>query len=108
MKQLCLQYSAIPFCHSDCKYLGLKANNIPVDPDQTALKEQSDQGLHCMPFFQLSFDKKSDCSGLRIRSVITEGVISIFGVIFDIVQFCFIVFLFTAYKKEIIGSYCYA
>ena len=23
-----------------------------VDPDQTALKEQFDQGLHCLPFYQ--------------------------------------------------------
>ena len=106
MKQLCLQYSAIPFCHSDCKYLGLKANSI--DPDQTAFKEQSDQGLHCMPFFQHSFDTKIRlfsfkdhlCNCGRCQQYIWGN--------FDIVQFCFIVFLFTAYKKKIIGSYCYA
>ena len=32
-----------------------------VDPDQTALKEQSDQDLHCLPFFLLLLEALLHC-----------------------------------------------
>ena len=32
-----------------------------VDPDQTAPKEQSDQGLHCLSFSVSIFDLKTNC-----------------------------------------------
>ena len=35
--------------HKDSKYWDRKVNANGADPDQTAL-EQSDQGLHCLPF----------------------------------------------------------
>ena len=34
------------------KFLDRYAWAISVDPDQTASKEQFDQGLHCLPFNQ--------------------------------------------------------
>ena len=33
----------------------LNANS--VDPDQTASKKQSDQGIHCLPFLLVCFER---------------------------------------------------
>ena len=49
-----------------------------VDSDQTALKEQSDQDLHCLPFFlhllEALLHVKLNCFILRIITVAGLGV----------------------------------
>ena len=49
-----------------------------ADSDQTALKEQSDQDLHCLPFFLLLLEALLHCKiklfYLRITTVASLGV----------------------------------
>ena len=47
-----------------------------VYSDQTALKEQSDQDLHCLPFYLHLFGGtvKSNCFILRTTTVVSLGV----------------------------------
>ena len=41
-----------------------------VDPDHTAPKEQSDQGLHCLPYHQLILGTPQDCKIFILISLI--------------------------------------
>ena len=50
----CLLFlSQIPFYRNNFKYWDMYVWANSVDSDQTALKEQSDHELHCLPFFLL-------------------------------------------------------
>ena len=42
--------SSFPVYHKNSKYWDMHVRANSVDSDQTALKEQSDQDLHCLPF----------------------------------------------------------
>ena len=47
------------FCN-DFKYMDKVAQDNSVDPDETApFREQSDQGMHCLPFCMHYFEKHS-------------------------------------------------
>ena len=43
------------------KYWDMYVSANSVDSDQTALKEQSDQDLHCLPFFLLLLEALLHC-----------------------------------------------
>ena len=52
-----------------------------ADPDQTAPKEQSDQGLHRLPFYLYLWDTSVHCktSMLALRLCVNVGVVGWVG-----------------------------